>query len=124
MHPIILKALHATLGELAAADLVLLFVDASDEVFPLERKVRACSQTLREVDITSPTIVCANKIDMVSPEQLEESISMIRRYFLDEDIVPLSIKKDSNVDKVLSLIQSKLQAQRLIVNPRKPEALR
>ena len=34
MHPIILKAFHATLGELAAADLVLLFVDASDEEFP------------------------------------------------------------------------------------------
>src|SRR5208283_2544752 len=28
MHPIILKAFHATLGELATADLVLLFVDA------------------------------------------------------------------------------------------------
>ncbi len=121
MHPVILKAFHATLGELATADLVLLFIDASDDKFPLERKVRSCSQTLREVDITSPTIVCANKIDLISPEQLEESIATIRRYF-NEEIVPVSIKNGENLDKVLGLIRSKLQAQRLIVNPRRPEA--
>src|SRR5208283_3843678 len=46
MHPIILKAFHANLEELATADLVLLFIDASDDSFSLERKVRACSQIL------------------------------------------------------------------------------
>ncbi len=66
MHPIILKAFHATLGELATADLLLLFVDATDDEFPLERKVRSCSQILREVDISAPIIICANKIDEVS----------------------------------------------------------
>ncbi len=122
MHPIILKAFHATLGELAAADLVLLFVDAGDSEFPLERKIRSCSQILREIDITSPTIVCANKIDLISSEQLEESISTIRKYFINEEIVPVSIKSGQNLDKVLSLIRLKLQAQKLIVNPGRPEA--
>ena len=121
MHPIILKAFHATLGELATADLVLLFVDASDTEFPLERKIRACSQILREIDITSPTIVCANKMDLVSSEQLEESISIIRKYFTTEDIVPASIKTGQNLDKVLDLVSSKLRAQKLIVNPGKPQ---
>lgn len=122
MHPTILKAFHATLGELATADLVLLFVDASDTEFPLERKIRSCSQILREVDVTSPTIVCANKVDLISAEQLEESVSKIRKYFINEDIVPVSIKTLENIDKVLGLIKSKLQAQNLIVNPRRPEA--
>ena len=121
MHPIILKAFHATLGELATADLVLLFVDASDTEFPLERKIRACSQILREIDITSPSIVCANKMDLVSSEQLEESISIIRKYFITEDIVPASIKTGQNLDKVLGLVSSKLRAQKLIVNPGKPQ---
>jgi GTP-binding protein HflX len=121
MHPIILKAFHATLGELATADLVLLFVDASDTEFPLERKIRACSQILREIDITSPIIVCANKMDLVSSEQLEESISIIRKYFITEDIVPASIKTGQNLDKVLDLVSSKLRAQKLIVNPGKPQ---
>ena len=121
MHPIILKAFHATLGELATADLVLLFVDASDTEFPLERKIRACSQILREIDITSPTIVCANKMDLVSSEQLQKSISIIRKYFITEDIVPASIKTGQNLDKVLSLISSKLRAQKLTVSPGKPQ---
>ena len=121
MHPIILKAFHATLGELATADLVLLFVDASDTEFPLERKIRACSQILREIEITLPIIICANKMDLVSSEQLEKSISIIRRYFITEDIVPASIKTGQNLDEVLSLVSSKLRAQNLIVNPGKPQ---
>ena len=109
MHPIILKAFHATLGELASADLVLLFIDASDDRFPLERKVRSCSQILREVDVTSPTIICANKTDLISPEQLDESKSIIRKYFPSEDLVPLSVKTHQNLDALLGLIGEKLQ---------------
>jgi len=117
MHPIILKAFHATLGELATADLVLLFIDASDREFPLERKVRSCCQILREVDITAPTIICANKIDLVTPDELEEAKAIIRKYFSNEDIIPLSAKTGENLDRLLNLIKSRLQTRRLIVNP-------
>jgi GTP-binding protein HflX len=117
MHPIILKAFHATLGELATADLILLFIDASDQKFPLERKVRSCSQILREVDITAPTIICANKIDQLTPEQLEDSKAVIRRYFLNEDIIPISVKTGENLDRALSSIESKLRAQSMMISP-------
>jgi len=119
MHPIILKAFHATLGELATADLVLLFIDSSDREFPLERKVRSCSQILREVDVTAPTIICANKIDLISAEELEEAKATIRKYFLNEEIVPMSVKTQENLDILLSLIESKLPKQKIIVKPRK-----
>ena len=115
MHPVILKAFHATLGELATADLVLLFIDASDRKFPLERKVRSCSQILREVDITAPTIICANKTDLVSPEELEESKAIIRKYFISEEIAPVSVKTGENLDSLLTMIRLKLQTQKLIV---------
>jgi GTP-binding protein HflX len=120
MHPTILKAFHATLGELATADLVLLFIDASDEKFPLERKVRSCSQILREVDVTSPIIICANKIDRTSPEQLEESKSIIRKYFSSEEIISISVKAGQNIDAVLSAIDAKLQPLRVTVKQRNP----
>lgn len=123
MHPIILKAFHATLGELATADLILLFIDASDMGFPLERKVRSCSQILREIDSASPVIVCANKIDLISSEQLAESVSMIRKYFANEEILPVSIKTGENLAQVLDCVKSKLQAQRVTVNPRSSPAL-
>jgi len=120
MHPIILNAFHATIGELATVDLVLLFVDASDDEFPLERKVRSCAQILREVDIVSPVIICANKIDQITPEHLEQTHSIIRRYFPNEKIVPLSVKTGENVEKLLHNIREKLQAARITVNHRKP----
>jgi GTP-binding protein HflX len=117
MHPIILKAFHATLGELATADLVLLFVDATDDEFPLERKVRSCSQILREVDITAPIIICANKIDEVSPEQLDVSKVIIRKYFSGEEIIPVSVKSGQNVDRLLAAIKARL-GQKLTVKQR------
>jgi GTP-binding protein HflX len=119
MHPIILKAFHATLGELTTADLVLLFVDASDERFPLERKVRSCSQILREVDVTSPIIICANKIDKVPPDRLEESKQIIRKYFSNEALVLLGVRNGENVDLLLRHIEEKLQPLKITVKPEK-----
>jgi len=120
MHPIILKAFHATLGELATADLVLLFVDASDEPFPLERKVRACSQILREVDVTSPILISANKVDKISAEQLEQAEAIIRKYFLNEEITPLSVKTGQGVGTLLRGIGKQLQYAKVTVNQRTP----
>ena len=122
MHPIILKAFHATLGELAAADLLLLFVDASDEPFPLERKVRSCSQILREVDVTSPIIICANKVDLVSAERLEQSEAIIRKYFLNEEIIPVSVKTGQELDTLLATVERHLRALKVTVNERTPPA--
>ena len=118
MHPVILKAFHATLGELATADLVLLFIDASDERFPLERKTRSCSQILREVDARSPIITCANKIDKTSPERLEESKTIMRKYFSNEEIVPVSVKKGENLDVLLGMIEKRLEPLKVTVRQR------
>lgn len=120
MHPIILKAFHATLGELAAADLVLLFIDAGDEPFPLERKVRSCSQILREVDVTSPTIICANKIDKVSETQLEDSKAIIRKYFPNEEIIPVSVKTGRGLDDLLTSIGKRFESLRITLKPGMP----
>jgi GTP-binding protein HflX len=122
MHPIILKAFHATLGELATADLLLLFIDSSDDTFPLERKVRSCSQILGEVDITAPTIICANKTDLVSPEQLDESITIIRKYFPTDTLIPVSVKNGENLDKILRFVEEKLHEQELTVKPGNPQS--
>jgi len=115
MHPTILKAFHATLGELATADLVLLLIDVSDRKFSLERKVRSCSQILREVDMIAPTIICANKVDRVSSEELEEARAIIRKYFTNEEIASVSVMTGENLELLQTLIRSRLQTQKLTV---------
>lgn len=122
MHPIILKAFHATLGELATADLVLLFIDASDDIFPLERKVRACSQILREMDVTSPTLICANKVDRMSDEQLSDALALIHKYFLEEKIIPASVKTGENLNMLLAEIGSWISDGRAVAKPQNPLA--
>jgi 50S ribosomal subunit-associated GTPase HflX len=97
------------LGELATADLVLLFVDVSDEKFSLERKVRACCQILREVDISSPTVICANKMDLLSETELDEALNLVHKYFLEEKIIPVSVKQELNLDLVLTEIGSRIK---------------
>jgi GTP-binding protein HflX len=117
MHPIILKAFHATLGELATADLVLLFIDASDDSFPLERKVRSCSQILREMDVPSPTLICANKTDRISDEQVRDATTLIHRYFLEEKIIPASVKTGMNLDQLWAEIGSRINNGRVLMKP-------
>jgi 50S ribosomal subunit-associated GTPase HflX len=97
-------------------------VDASDEPFPLERKVRSCSQILREVDVTSPTIICANKVDKISAEQLEQSKAIIRKYFPNEEIIPLSVKTGEALDTLLRMIEKWLQSLKVTVKQRTPPA--
>jgi GTP-binding protein HflX len=121
MHPTILKAFHATLGELATADLVLLFVDVSDDRFLLERKVRSCDQILREFDMTSPLIICANKIDLTSEDQLQTAQDIIRKFFVNEQIVLLSVRSQENLARVLALVEAVLKEQKLTENSRRPQ---
>jgi len=104
--------------------LVLLFVDASDESFSLERKVRSCSQILREVDITAPTIICANKIDRVTEDQVEEASKLIRKYFLEDEIVPMSVTTGANVERLLAEIGARINIGNALAKPQRQLAPR
>jgi len=109
MHPIILKAFNATLSEITNADLILLFVDLSDDPIALNRRVASTSKILREIDVNSEMIVCANKVDLVDGERAKRANEMIRRHILGVDIVQLSAKTGENLDQVLDLIRRKIK---------------
>jgi len=109
MHPIILKAFNATLSEITNADLILLFVDLSDDPIALNRRVASTSKILREIDVNSEMIVCANKVDLVDGERAKRANEIIRRHILGVDIVQLSAKTGENLDQVLDLIRRKIK---------------
>jgi GTP-binding protein HflX len=105
MHPIILKAFNATLSEIANANLILLFIDASDDFETLKRKVSSTSKILREIEVNAQLIVCANKIDLVSREHLEEATEIIQRHFIGLPIIKISAKTGENINELLTSIK-------------------
>ena len=109
MHPIILKAFNATLSEITNADLILLFVDLSDDPSVLNRRVASTSKILREIDVNSEMIVCANKVDLVDGESAERADEIIGRHILGVDIVHLSAKTGENLDQVLDLMRRRIK---------------
>ena len=109
MHPIILKAFNATLSEITNADLILLFVDLSDDLGVLNRRVASTSKILREIDVNSEMIVCANKVDMVDGEYAKRVDGIIRQHMLGVDIVHVSAKTGENLDQVLDLMRRKIK---------------
>lgn len=109
MHPIILKAFNATLSEITNADLILLFVDLSDDPSVLNRRVASTNKILREMDVNSEMIVCANKVDLVDGERAKRAGEIIRRHMLGVDIVNLSAKTGENIDQVLELMRRQIK---------------
>jgi len=109
MHPIILNAFNATLSEITNADLILLFVDLSDDLGVLNRRVASTNRILREIDVESEMIVCANKVDLVDSDHVGRANEIIRRHMLGVDIVDLSAKTGENLGQVLDLMRRKIE---------------
>jgi GTPase len=101
MHPTILKAFNTTLGEITNADLILLFVDVSEELGSVFRKLNASRDILKKIAAKVPLVICANKTDRSSTEQLEEGRKLITRTFEGVPLIELSALKGINTDEVV-----------------------
>ena len=109
MHPTILKAFNTTIGEIAQADLILLFVDVSDDLALLRRRLISMDKVLRQVDVNSKIILCANKIDRVAEEQLNAALSEATKHFPGVPVSQISALTGENVDRLLGLVQNELK---------------
>lgn len=109
MHPTILKAFNTTLGEIVQADLILLFVDVSDDLSLLRRKLASTDKTLRQTGVTSKIIICCNKIDQVSREHFEMVLKEIRLRFPGVLFSEISALTGAGVDGLLREVASELR---------------
>jgi GTP-binding protein HflX len=103
MHPIILKAFNTTLGEITNSDLILLFIDISEDEEIVFRKINASSQILKQIAPKVPLLVCINKVDKSNESQLEEGKALVSRLFPGIPQVALSALKGLNTEEVLRL---------------------
>ncbi len=108
MHPIIVKAFNTTLGEISSADLILLFVDVSEDEESVFRKLTASNYILKRIALNVPLIICINKIDRCTPDELRERKAVVSRVFLGTPQVDLSALKGTNSGEVLRLTYQQL----------------
>jgi GTP-binding protein HflX len=114
MHPIIVKAFNTTLGEIAHSDVILLFVDASEEPQAIARRCASMNTILREIDAEGQVIVCANKIDYIDDSAVAEALGVIHKNFLGSALVPISALTGENLDELYTQITAKINEGRSI----------
>jgi len=108
MHPLIIDAFDATLKEIATADIILMFVDASDELPLLNRRLTSSNDILRKLGVSGEIIICLNKIDLVSKDRLDEIQNLVRKHFPGLRIVPLSAKAGENIADVINILHDRI----------------
>lgn len=108
LNPLLLQAFHTTLNELANSDLILLFVDASDDTETLIRKISTSQSVMRKELGGVPVLICINKVDIVTDARLSEVVQETRKIFETEEILTVSAKTGANIPELLSKIGERL----------------
>jgi GTP-binding protein HflX len=93
----LIEAFRSTLEETIFSDLILLVVDVSEPPYEIGRKLSCCLETIREIGATGiPIVTVLNKIDLISAEDLDEKMKMLRKSALN--LVPVSALYGINID--------------------------
>ena len=108
LSPLLLNAFHTTLNELANSDLVLLFVDGSDDLETAIRKIAASHEIMNKEVHVVPVIICINKVDLATREHLDKVLAETRKIFEKDEILEISAKTGANLQTLLSKISERL----------------
>jgi GTP-binding protein HflX len=112
LHKIIVDAFNATLSEIANAEAILVFVDVSDDLKTLERKLSASDKILRQINALGSIMIAANKIDLVTPEILEKVVETIVKHFPGVHVASISAKNGENLNQLMREVAKTLDAKR------------
>ncbi len=108
MHPMIVDAFFVTLDEITNADLILLFVDVSEPIDVLQRRILSIESITRKIEVPPRIIVCANKVDLVDDEHAREATEVLERFMPGRRVCLLSAKTGLNADSILDLAVTEL----------------
>ena len=108
LSPLLLSAFHTTLNELANSDLVLLFVDGSDDLETVIRKIAASHEIMNKEVHGVPVIICINKVDLATREHLDKVLAETRKIFEEDEILEISSKTGANLPTLLRKISERL----------------
>jgi len=104
----LVESFGETLSEAAAADAVVLVVDASDEVPTLREKAAISTDVLAAQGVAEERIVTAlNKVDCVDDDALAERREAVADV-APEPVVPVSVATGRNVDDLVDAVRATL----------------
>jgi GTP-binding protein HflX len=79
--PYMIDAFKSTLEESLSADLILLLIDASEDIQEIRIKYAACWQILEELKVDrSKVLVIFTKFDRLQPSEAEVTVEQIAKY--------------------------------------------
>ena len=103
----LLEAFNTTLMEIGSADIIILVVDASDQVEEMNRKIRACLDTFSEIGANGVSIIAAlNKIDLLDESSIASRSELLKD--ISSSVIPISAKNKTNLDGLLRSIEKAL----------------
>ncbi len=108
MHPMIVDAFFVTLDEIRNADLILLFVDLSEQLGTLRRQALSIDNITRKIDMPSKVIVCGNKVDLIDDEDERRAVELISHVLPGRRICTLSAKAGKSVETVVDCALTEL----------------
>jgi len=108
LSPLLLSAFHTTLNELANSDLVLLFVDGSDDLETVIRKIAASHEIMNKEIHGVPVLICINKVDLATREHLDKVLAETRKIFEQDEILEISSKTGANLPSLLQKVSERL----------------
>jgi GTP-binding protein HflX len=108
----LVKSFSETLSEAAAADAVVLVVDASDPPGRLREKLEVSLDVLAAQGVDEPAVVTAlNKVDLLDDDELAERRSAVEGRAPTP--VPVSVTEGTNLDGLVAEVTDRLDTDRL-----------
>ena len=97
------KKMSYVMSSFVDSDLVVYVLDSNSN----KNIVGKIKDILLELKV--PLLIVINKIDLINQQKVEDIMKSLQSDFLDSDVIPISAKKEFNLEKVLETIKSNLQ---------------
>ncbi|MBE9391601.1 GTPase HflX [Fervidicoccus fontis] len=108
--PEIIEAFYSTLEEIREADVLLLLLDSTEDLFLIEERVKQASVTLSNIEsLYKPIVVALNKVEKTGRDDIEEKRAKL--YQTCKSVFPMfvglakvSAKKGLGIDEMVNVI--------------------
>ena len=106
----LIQSFHATLEEIALADVIVLVVDLSEDLDTIQEKTRVSLQELQEIGSSATIIMALNKSDLLTAHEITTRMQQLRKTGAlgQYTSVPISIDTGKNIEQLVSVIQASL----------------